>query len=207
MRIRLPATAYRGTIGAKEEETIWEILFQHISTVKHLNHANLLILSSWVAESLDKCVCPKQGTPKSSGLNCKFEGVDTIGMHTWSVYRQTSFDHLIMFFMFFVFDHSTNLKGLEAVHTLLRLAICLLAWAQAYSCSSARSPWLQKVMPLRHQQSAKMHLIQMSKVYCPKHQNPGKRPRAQAGLHNEVEVAMQDVFDTFQNEVFSRASA
>jgi hypothetical protein len=116
-----------------------------ISTVKQLNHANLLILSSWVAESLDKCVCPKQGTPKSSGLNCNFEGVDTIGMHTWSVYRQivaSSFDHLIMFF---VFDHySKNLKGLEAVHTLL--SVSQLAWAQAYSCSSARSPWLQKVM-------------------------------------------------------------
>ena len=44
MRIRLPATAYRGRIGAKEEKTIWEMLFQQ------LNSWTMQTCLFWVAE-------------------------------------------------------------------------------------------------------------------------------------------------------------
>ena len=205
MRISLPATAYRGTIGAKEEKTIWEILFQQS------NSWTMQTCLFWVAESLDKCVCPKRGTPKSSGWNCNFEVVDTIGMHTWSVYRQivaSSFDHVLRFRSFHKSERFRSRSHL-AICLSIGLSTSILLLVGQIALVAESYVWKHESdMPLRHQQSAKMHLIQMSKVYCPKHQNPGKRPRAQAGLHNcEVEVAMQDVFDTFQNDVFSRASS
>ena len=100
----------------------------YFNIFQQLNHANLLILSSWVAESLDKCVCPKQGTPKSSGLNCNFEGVDTIGMHTWSVYRQivaSSFDHVLRVLRFRSFQISERFRSRSHLATPCYLSLGL----------------------------------------------------------------------------------
>jgi len=157
----------------------------------------------------------KTGHPKIQWFKLQFRR----GWHHWHAHVKCispncciiiwSFDHVLRFRSLFQKSERFRSRSHLAICLSIGLSTSILLLVGQIALVAESYVWKHESdMPLRHQQSAKMHLIQMSKVYCPKHQNPGKRPRAQAGLHNfEVEVAMQDVFDTFQNEVFSRASA